>query len=159
MAELGVFKGEFSELLLKSGPKELHLIDVFQGVSASGDKDGLNMQTANLYQECLRLVALYKDNPSVVIHRGFTSSILSSFPDNYFDFVYIDADHSYAGFKQDLIISYEKVKIGGQVCGHDYNHEQYPGIVLALEEFCTEKDIEIDFLTNDILQTFVIKVQ
>jgi hypothetical protein len=156
IAELGVFKGEFSKLLFETNPKELHLIDVFQGIWASGDKDGLNMQTADLYQEYLRLTQLYKDNPNVVFHRGYTLEMLSKFPDDYFDLIYIDAEHSYARFKQDLILSYKKVKIGGQVWGHDYNHEQYPGVVLALEEFCAEKDIEIEYLTNDILKSFGI---
>ncbi len=158
IAELGVFTGDFSTLLLNSNPKELHLIDAFDGVSASGDKDGLNMKTVDLRKEYGRLTQLYREDSRVRVHKGYTVPTLSDFPDNYFDLIYIDADHRYAGFRADLETSYSKIKSGGQICGHDYHHEEYPGIVMALEEFCTKLDIELDFLTNDRLQTFGLRI-
>lgn len=57
------------------------------------------------------------------MHDFSTSfSVISSFPDGYFDFVYIDGDHSYEGAKSDLIKYYPKLKRGGvtRIAGHDY---------------------------------------
>jgi hypothetical protein len=43
VCEVGVFEGEFSEFILNEiNPSELHLIDLFDGLSHSGDKDGKN---------------------------------------------------------------------------------------------------------------------
>lgn len=56
-----------------------------------------------------------------VIHNFSTSNIaVDAYPDNYFDFVYIDGDHSYKGAKSDLRNYYPKVKRGGVIAGHDY---------------------------------------
>jgi predicted O-methyltransferase YrrM len=56
-----------------------------------------------------------------VIHDFSTSNaVITSFPDNYFDFVYIDGDHSYKGSKSDLKNYYPKVERGGVISGHDY---------------------------------------
>ena len=53
-------------------------------------------------------------------------------PDESFDFVYIDGDHSYAGFSADLKMWWPKVKQGGFLAGHDY---EWPDIAKALGEF------------------------
>ena len=56
-----------------------------------------------------------------VIHDFSTSSmVIYAFPDRYFDFVYVDGDHSYKGSKSDLRNYYPKVKRGGVIAGHDY---------------------------------------
>ena len=43
------------------------------------------------------------------------------FPDNHFDFVFIDASHKTEETKADILLWYEKVKTGGVLAGHDYN--------------------------------------
>lgn len=56
-----------------------------------------------------------------VIHDFSTNNdVIDAFPDNYFDFVYIDGDHSYKGAKSDLRNYYPKVRRGGVIAGHDY---------------------------------------
>ena len=56
-----------------------------------------------------------------VIHDFSTSTVvIDNFPKNFFDFVYIDGDHSYKGAKSDLRNYYPKVKRGGVIAGHDY---------------------------------------
>ena len=58
---------------------------------------------------------------------------------NSIDFVYIDAEHDYNSVKQDLSVWFPKVKIGGFLAGHDYNKEQFPGLVKAVCDF--QKDV------------------
>ena len=55
--------------------------------------------------------------------------------DSSLDWVYLDADHSYAGCLADLIAWVPKVRYGGIVSGHDYNAPQY-GVTKAVETFC-----------------------
>lgn len=69
-----------------------------------------------------------------VIHDFSTKDyVISTFSDSYFDFVYIDGDHSYAGAKADLRNYYAKVKRGGVIAGHDYccSLEEYKAILHA----------------------------
>jgi len=44
----------------------------------------------------------------------------SRFVDGYFDLVYIDGDHTYAGVMADLNAWYSKVRVGGILCGDDF---------------------------------------
>jgi hypothetical protein len=145
IAELGVFNGQFSEIIMNiCDPKELVLIDLWEDrMIQSGDVDGNNVKEFNgsfLYDA---VVEMFGNNDKISIHRDYTTAALSRFPDNYFDMIYIDADHSYSGCKKDLEISYSKIKNGGYIMGHDYqqNFEKTKnvykfGVNRAVNEFC-----------------------
>lgn len=157
VCEIGVFKGEFSKILLeKLKPDELHLIDIFDGEMCSGDKNGDNIVWTNLDKEYSLLTETYKNNKNVLLHKGYSEKILNNFIDQYFDLIYIDGDHSYEGIKKDLEISYSKIKNNGFICGHDYVSPRFEGVVKAVNEFCEEKKLKIDYLTKDGCPTFCI---
>jgi predicted O-methyltransferase YrrM len=82
--------------------------------------------------------------------------VLKTLTDNFFDMIYIDADHSYEGVYNDLKISYTKLKTGGILCGHDYNITLYPQIVAAVGDFCKEYNLKINYLSKDRLPSFGI---
>jgi len=155
--EIGVFKGDFSKFIQdEMKPLSLHLVDIFEGDMCSGDKDGNNIVWTNLSNEFNSLKNYFKESNNVFIHKGFSYDILSKFDDGYFDLIYIDGDHSYEGVKKDLNVSYEKTKKGGFIMGHDYTNERFPGVVKAVNEFCDEKELNIDSLTEDGCPTFLI---
>ena len=56
---------------------------------------------------------------NVTICKGFSAEVLASFPDNYFDWVYIDGNHLYEFVKKDVELSFQKVKPGGVIAGDD----------------------------------------
>ena len=72
---------------------------------------------------------------NVVVHDDFStnSKLIQSFPEGYFDFIYIDGDHSYKGAKSDLINYFPKVRQGGIIAGHDYccNRKEYESTIHA----------------------------
>jgi len=159
ICEIGVFKGDFSQILLNLlEPTELHLIDIFEGQTCSGDKDGNNIVWTNLNDEYLKLIELYKKNQKVFIHKGSSVSILEKFDDEFFDLIYIDGDHSYSGVKKDLEISFKKIKKGGFISGHDYT-PQFQGVIDAVNEFCKHNKQEISYLTEDGCPSFLINVK
>lgn len=119
ICEVGVFRGEFALTLLSTRPAELHLIDPWEGLCSSGDADGNNVVNVDLSRVFESLPRDLKGPPSV-LHRGFSQDILPRFPDEYFDFIYIDGDHSYQGAKRDLELAYKKLKPYGILAGHDY---------------------------------------
>lgn len=59
--------------------------------------------------------------------------------DNSLDFVFIDADHSYEGCLRDIDLWLPKIKDGGMISGHDFDHPDFPGVRTAVcERFGTE---------------------
>lgn len=158
IAELGVFRGDFSKILLDTlQPEELFLVDIFPSVMCSGDKDGNNMLYENLEEYYPKLLETYKDNKNVKIVKSTTQDFLTSLPDNFLDIVYIDADHSYEGVKRDLELSLKKVKPDGIIAGHDYLYmRENDGVSRAVDEFCKTYNRKISILTEDGCPTFVI---
>lgn len=156
-AELGVFNGEYSKIIKDIiNPSELYLVDLFEGVTCSGDKDGNNITYLDLGESYKNLCNLYSEDVNIKVIKSNTEQFLSSLPDEYLDAVYIDADHSYEGVKKDLELSYRKVKKGGLIMGHDYSTSMFPGVVDAVNQFCYNNKLEINYLTNDGCPTFLI---
>jgi len=101
IAELGTYRGDFArDILARSNPAELHLIDIddswFDPRSLAG--------------------------PEVIRHLGLTHEVIATFPDGHFDFIYIDADHSYEGCHRDALAAAPKVKPGGYLAFNDFAH-------------------------------------
>ena len=82
--------------------------------------------------------------------------MLTEFDDDYFDIIYIDADHRYNAVKKDLEITYKKVKIGGIISGHDYATANHPEVYIAVNLFCKEKNLKIKYITKDVYASFAI---
>ncbi len=97
VAEVGVETGRFSQSILEiCRPSTLHLIDLDLQRFAIHDKFRSEIDAGVVY-----------------LHEGNSSSLLQEFTDGYFDFIYIDADHSYAGVKRDIQAAKSKIKEGG----------------------------------------------
>lgn len=157
IAELGVFRGEFSEIILnKLEPSELFLVDIFPPEMCSGDKDGNNIVYDNLEKYYEILTKKYKRSEKVKVIKSTTIAFLETIDDEYLDAVYIDADHSYNGVKNDLELSFKKVKTGGIIMGHDYTTSMFPGVVKAVDEFCVDNNLKINYLTGDGCPTYAI---
>jgi hypothetical protein len=157
IAELGIFKGEFSELIMKNvQPNEFFLVDLFSGNIASGDKDGNNISFANMGNVFIDLQDKYINIASVKIVKNFSHVFLESLEDNYLDAVYIDAEHSYSAVKRELELSRKKIKNNGFIMGHDYQKGVWDGVILAVDEFCKMYNLQINYLTEDNAPSFLI---
>lgn len=157
-AELGVFAGQFSEVLLSIQPTKLYLVDLFDGVVGSGDRNGENMVYIRM-DECMNYLSeKYSGNHRVQIVKSSTSDFLKTIPDDSLDFVYIDADHSYEGVKTDIDLSINKVKSGGYIMGHDYVSPRFEGVVRAVDEFCQKTGLSIESLSRCGCPTYCIRV-
>ena len=165
LCEIGVFCGEFAEKLLETSPSKLVLIDPWQGVVGSGDVDGNNYVNYDLEKVYEKMVLASQAIPAIELRRGFSWNELQKYPDNYFDFIYIDGDHSYVGCKMDLTLAYQKVKPNGILAGHDYemNFEKAKnnynfGVKQAVDEFCLEKNLTICAKGMDGCVSYAIQV-
>jgi hypothetical protein len=137
----------------------LYLVDLFNGIQESGDKDGNNIIKINLKQSKINLMNIYKNDNRVNIVQNSTVDFLNSKSDNYFNYAYIDADHSYEAVKNDLQKCYQKVKNGGFIMGHDYITPRFDGVVRAVNEFCQSTGLCIEALTECGCPSFCIIVK
>lgn len=153
--ELGVFEGDFSNLLIKTNKfKKLYLVDLFDGLVQSGDKNGNNIKYIHGH-ELLNIVSnKFKNENRIEIIKQDSISFLNSFPDNFFDFIYIDTTHQYEHTKNELFLSLKKIKKGGIISGHDYNEIHFAGVFNAVNEFAEKNNLVLNITNSDILETF-----
>jgi len=149
VAEIGVNEGEFSEMILKTTkPSKLHLVDAW------GDPtrytDDLKLKVKDKFKA---EIAAGK----VEINVGFSTDVLAKFPDRYFDWVYVDTDHTYTTTAAELGILRTKMKPGGIIAGHDYTLGNWIsgfryGVIEAVHELCVKDDWELVYLTSETHQ-------
>jgi predicted O-methyltransferase YrrM len=130
VAEVGTLHGEFSrEILAATAPSELHLID-------------------HIIQPGVRQLADDSQYATIVrVHEGDSADTLQLFDDDYFDWIYIDAQHEYEGVSRDIAAARCKVKRDGCLVFNDYtvwSHvEMQPyGVVAAVNELCLQDNWE-----------------
>ncbi len=142
-AEIGVCEGVCSKMIASSVmPQRLHLIDVWAGIKAVGSistTDAISLKRiTKVSSEFLPGIKTGR----VVLHQGLSPLVLSLFPDSYFNWLYIDGDHSYEGVLEDLLAAERKVT--EFIAGHDiampgYERKlkhNFPGVKRAVDEFC-----------------------
>jgi FkbM family methyltransferase len=163
--EIGVLRGEYSKLILERWHGgQLYLVDAWRHLDNYIDMNG---QDDKYHYDCLIKTC---ENIKPWQHRAHIvrmDSVASAnmFPDEYFDFVYIDADHSYEGVVRDMKAWWPKVKKGGLFCGDDYIPDdgdiwltiegQPPvyagkfGVRKAVNEFMAKNDLKVYSTTNE----------
>lgn len=142
-AEIGVYKGDFTKRILQVvKPKRLYLIDKWGGQPGAAE----SIETwEKRYQFVRKKFSSEIKKGKVIIKRDYSHVVLKEFDDSYFDWIYIDGSHQYDVVKQDLELSYLKVKPGGFITGDDYgvNHKPWgPGLKRAVDEFASTHSIK-----------------
>lgn len=141
-AEVGVAFGEFtSEILLKNRPKKLHLIDLWEG-----DRYGAGLEQIE------RQHAKDIEKDVISIHRGHSVPKLEEFDEDYFDWVYIDTNHTFNTTMTELRVCDRKVKRNGRIAGHDFCTgnviDPVPyGVIEACSKFCQDYGWQFEYLT------------
>lgn len=154
IAELGVFTGAFANTLLRvCRPAELHLIDTWEGRVECGDKDGENIQIVE-DMSIVYLALAVRGDRRYTLHRGKTLDILTTFPDYYFDFIYVDADHDEIAVAKDLRMAAKKSLWG--IGGHDYC-ERFNGVMLAVDDFCADWGWTMTHITQDKCPSYILR--
>jgi len=164
--EIGIFKGEFFDYIVSNcNIESIDGVDLFIGYSSSGDVDGNNPIVYNIEKSYSDLLEKYKGKSNINLYKSDSSTFLENKEDNTYDIIYIDGDHSYEGFKKDLLVSFRKIKNGGYIMGHDYemnilkaqNIYEF-GVKKAVDEFCSIYNQKILAKANDGCVSFCIKI-
>jgi len=146
--EVGVFDGDFSERILAlNEPRKLHLVDPWFTKDDGTLYDGPTQQFASAEQASARLEDQYRHvttrfsgeiaSGRIEVHRTLSHLAAPQFPDEHFDWIYVDASHFYDDVKVDLEAFWPKLKRGGYIAGDDYDRRGIweHGVTRAVDEF------------------------
>ena len=122
IAEIGVALGDFSQFLLETlSPKrfvgfdlfELHKLESIWGQETKNIFHGMSH-----YDFFKSRFSQY--GQTVVAEKGFSHDALARYPDEHFDLIYIDAEHTYDPVKRDAELAARKLTDTGLLIFNDY---------------------------------------
>jgi len=149
ICEIGVRQGFNFYYMVEHQPKLAVAVDCWIEDGVAGRNDSCYDQKG-LDWQYERFKTATADKPFVKICRGYSFDVVKEFPDEFFDFIFIDADHTYEGVSRDLVDWWPKIKKGGAFTGHDYIQTRKKmkngkiirvGVVKAVDEFVAKNNI------------------
>jgi hypothetical protein len=153
IAEIGVFEGFNFNLMIEHNPEVAVGVDMWidDGIIARNDCGYPQERLNGMYNSVMESV---KDKPFAKIMRMYTVDAAKFFPDEYFDLIYIDADHTYEGCKADMEAWWPKLKKGGFFTGDDYSRYRAKhtgvvfGVIEAVDEFAKNNGVAVHELSQ-----------
>ena len=132
--EIGVWKGDFAQMILD----RYHLV-IAEYVMIEPALKLTGRLTPELEK---RLKELPKKFPSIKFRHinEISTDAVSIFPDLYFDWIYIDALHSFEGVREDIQLYWPKVRNKGLFSGHDFSSKVSKDPFLFLAPWSGRKD-------------------
>jgi len=85
-----------------------------------------------LYGEVKELLSQFGERVELVRKKSTEAAL--DFEDGSLDFVFIDAIHDYENCFNDINYWHNRVRNGGYVMGHDWEHPSFPGVQQAVVE-------------------------
>lgn len=167
--ELGVWRGEFAEKnLAKWRGAQYVLVDMWTDTDCVNDNKSTCVYTGNesrSYDKMITELRMKRVGPKGVgryqIIQNSTLEAAKRFPDGHFDWVYLDATHTYAEAKADLAAWYPKVRVGGLISGHDYQFQHQSigdgyvfGVRDAIDEFAAARHSRVYSSMEPYLPSF-----
>jgi cephalosporin hydroxylase len=137
VAELGVWQGRslcsVAEAI-RGKNLQVHAVDTFLGTPR--ELDIVHDCEGKLRERFEANLARFRIFDHVVIHAGSTDLVAREMGAASLNLVFIDSDHSYERVRADIRAWLPKVKVGGVLCGHDYNCSGHPhgGVKQAVDE-------------------------
>lgn len=125
--ECGVYEGLFSLSILDiASPSFLHLFDI----------------NTSFIMKSVRV------DSRVRVKQGDSSTELSVYPNDSFDFIYIDGAHHYEGVKKDADVAKTKVKIGGilafnDYCAYSFYEDAEYGVKQVVNALCVDGGFQV----------------
>jgi len=143
VAEVGVAYGDFSRKIIDAlSPQKFYAIDYFHKnnplVNFWGRDDFIkdNMPHQQWYENRFKAEIEYG---VLETRQGLSWDCLAQFPDNYFDYVYLDAAHDYHSVRKDIMALCGKMKDCGFIQFNDYCERslfgQPFGVINAVNSF------------------------
>lgn len=148
ICEIGVREGKNLKLMTEHNPKIAVAVDSWINDKIKSRNDlGYSQKELDRQYESVKKMATSK--PCIQIYREYSFEAAKRFPNEYFDLVYVDADHTYEGCLEDLVCWYPKVKKGRFLLGDDYVDAQVDvtgvkfEVIKAVNRFAKMHNLEV----------------
>lgn len=143
--EVGVCLGGHSEaMLLHTKIDKLYSVDPY--IYAPGGTDGHvlpngkgfdQLEYDEMYEYTKERLSVFGER-NVFIRKTSVDAVKELIIN--IDFCFIDAKHTYDSVFEDITLWGNRVVPGGLICGHDYEHPNFPGVTRAVNHhFCDRK--------------------
>ena len=147
VAEIGIERCKMTRGVLKQCDKLINqywAIDIFEPSDSHERYYESNISLKRwkeLYIYACHLMIFF---PQLYVLKMSSLKAATLFPDQYFDLVFIDADHHYETTKADIKAWWPKIKKGGVLSGHDYSlnvtkRTHHKGVTQAVDEIFGNK--------------------
>lgn len=138
VAEIGVAFGEFSEKILKiMQPDIFYAIDVFKYKGFWG-RNIFEEENISHYDWYARKFKDLIEREKMKLAKGLSWDVMGGYPDNYFDYIYLDAAHDYESVKRDIEQIVRKIRKNGIVQFNDYTFSENFGVIPAVKEMINQ---------------------
>lgn len=144
-AEIGTCYGAYAERLYQNIPGlSLIAVDNWDNPETTRRERG---RTVTVEAKARAKLAPY----GATIIKKSSMEAVKDVPDEFLDFVYIDADHTYEAVKEDIREWSRKVRPGGIVSGHDYYEFKSGrgGIIPAVDEYIAKYGYKLNLTEWD----------
>tara|TARA_Y100000034_G_C6727761_1_gene322255 strand:+ start:57 stop:659 length:603 start_codon:yes stop_codon:yes gene_type:complete len=156
LCEIGSWVGDSTESLAtvaRNNNGVIYCVDWFQGNTGT---DLIDKAKAHDIFSIFRRNMKYLDLMDYIkVLYMCSEDAVKVVKDDFFDFIFIDANHTYNHVKHDLTKWFPKLKSGGIICGHDYEspdydedhihvdyvHDKHHGLIKAVNEFFGSSNI------------------
>jgi predicted O-methyltransferase YrrM len=127
LLEVGTWRGRsllsILFLLKKLNYQKICSVDTFMGAPSEISTSQKDAVEEDIYLQFLNNLTSFGYGDMVSTYKMESVKASNLFEDNYFDVIFIDADHVYEAVKQDISVWLPKIKTGGVLCGHDWTWE------------------------------------
>jgi len=142
VVEVGVAGAHFTKQILATWPtcSRLYAVDCW------GPFDGNHITDDDQEQRFQQVTKDLAGFENVTIVRKYSHIAAADVADESIDFIYIDADHSYAAVLLDLQSWFPKLKQRGIMAGHDYGTES---VKSAVDDFGVKNKLDVRATTAE----------
>jgi glycosyltransferase involved in cell wall biosynthesis len=145
VCEVGVRSGDNLFSLAIPETSKVVGVDIWKdtGIQSENDAGCTQDMLEDIYSNVCKKAENFEGKIS--LNRKYSHDAANDYPDKYFDYIYLDADHTYEAVKRDLDAWWPKLKPGGIIGSHDYmefnlNGMEF-GVIKAIDEFLKDKNI------------------
>lgn len=134
--EVGVWKGRSTRIIAENTPGHVWAVDHWQGTPWDPAQHALYEGTGSLVDvrtDFIANMATVQNVTVVEMDSTAAARFLLDLHGRSFDWVFIDADHSYTGVLADIAAFTPLLVEGGLLSGHDYK-PAWPGVMRAVDE-------------------------
>lgn len=153
-AEVGVFDGHTSEVLLREFPElQLWMVDPWRPFEGAAVISKLNADQFAAVESNAIWWTEWAESRRFIL-REHSPVAAQRFGNGSLDFAFIDANHLYESVRDDLVAWWPKIRAGGLLTGHDYgvygDARGEWGVKRAVDEFAASERRRVEVGTDGV---------